>query len=54
MEIVNYDRNGTLIEDLSKVVLPDEMSERLLRIYLKDAEEKKQREEKELAKWLIR
>ena len=38
MKVINIDKDGNVIEDLSKVVLPEEMQKQLIRIYYKPKE----------------
>ncbi|BDP45666.1 hypothetical protein [Enterococcus faecium] len=40
MEVRNYDCNGKFIPDLSKVVLPDELSIALFKVFEEDAQMK--------------
>ena len=44
MEIRNYDSNGKLIPDLSKVVLPVELSIALFKVFEEDAKAKRKKE----------
>ena len=44
MKVINIDKDGNVIEDLSKVVLPEGMQKQLIRIYYKE-----ERREKEIS-----
>lgn len=52
MKVTNYDRNGNLIEDMSKIVLPEEKQKQLIRIIYSERLEVKNAirfEEKEIS-----
>lgn len=44
MKVNNFDCNGKPIEDISKVVLPDELSSFVYQIFLNHAIEKKKKQ----------